>query len=71
MASITKLPLVEATAPDGAKSLWVAAVAQEDAVATVAGVVPANYSITLLSHRLTLRRKSVDLQPGEVRRVRL
>jgi hypothetical protein len=33
MASVTKLPLLEATVPDGAKSLWVAAVAQEDAVA--------------------------------------
>ena len=71
MASVTKLPLVEATAPDGARSLWVAAVAQEDAVAAEAGVVPANYAITLLSHRLTLRRKSDDLQPGEVRRGRL
>ena len=71
MASVTKLPLVEATAPDGTKSLWVAAVAQEDAVATVAGVIPANYAIRLLSLRLTLGRKSDDLQPGEVRRVRL
>jgi hypothetical protein len=71
MVSIIKLPLVEATAPDGAKSLWVAAVAQEDAVAAMVGVVPAHYSIKLLSHRLTLHRKSIDLQPGEVRRVRL
>jgi hypothetical protein len=71
MASMIKLPLVEVTAPDGARSLWVAAVAQEEAVAAVARVVPANYSIRLLRHRLTLHRKSIDLQPGEVARVRL
>jgi hypothetical protein len=44
---------------------------QEDAVAAVAGAVPPTYSIKLLSHRLTLQQKSVDLQPGEVRTIRL
>ena len=71
MVGVTKLPLVEATAPDGVKSLWVAAVSQQDAVGTVAAVVPADYAVRLLSLRLTLGRKSVDLKPGEVRRVRL
>jgi hypothetical protein len=71
MAGVTKLPLVEATAPDGAKSLWVAAVAQHEAVAAVAAAIPANHSIKLLGHRLTLGRKSVDLKPGEVRKVLL
>ena len=62
---------MQATAPDGTKSLWVAAVAEAEAVAAVAGVVPANYAITLLRHRLTLGRKADDLRAGEVRRVRL
>jgi hypothetical protein len=71
MAGVTKLPLVEATAPGGAKSLWVAAVPQHEAVAAVAAAIPANHSIKLLSLRLTLGRKSVDLKPGEVRKVLL
>jgi hypothetical protein len=71
MPSVEKLPLVEAIAPDGAKSLWVAAVAQQDAVAAVAAVLPANHSTRLLSLRLTLGRKFDVLQPGEVRKVQL
>jgi hypothetical protein len=71
MAAVTKLPLVEATAPDGAKSLWVAAVAQHQAIAAVAAAIPANHSLKLLSLRLTLGQKSVDLNPGEVRKVLL
>jgi hypothetical protein len=67
----TKIPMVEVTAPDGAKSLWVAVVAQADAVAAVAGVIPANYVATLSARRLTLTRKSDMLRPGEVRRVKL
>ena len=39
----TKIPMVEVTAPDGGKSLWVAAVAKARAVAAVTGVLPANY----------------------------
>ena len=35
--------MVEVTAPDGGKSLWVAAVAKARAVAAVTGVLPANY----------------------------
>jgi hypothetical protein len=71
MPSGEKLPLVETIAPDGAKSLWVAAVAQQDAVAAVAAVVPANHRTRLLSRRLTLGRKFDVLQPGEVRKVLL
>lgn len=71
MPSVKKLPLLEAIAPDGAKSLWVAAVEHQDAVAAVAAVVPANHSVRLLSLRLTLSRKFDVLQPGEVREVRL
>jgi hypothetical protein len=71
MVGVTKLPLVEATAPDGVKSLWVAAVSQQDAAEAVARVIPANHAVRLLSLRLTIRRKSVDLKPDEVRRVRL
>ena len=67
----TKIPLVEVTAPDGGKSLWVAAVAKADAVAAVEGVIPANYVATLSERRLTLTRKADLLRPGEVRRVKL
>src|SRR5258706_6695386 len=64
----TKIPMVEVTAPDGGKSLWVAAVAKADAVAAVEGVIPANFVATLSRRRLTLTRNA--LRPGEVRRVR-
>ena len=65
-----KLPMVEVTAPDGSKSLWVAAVAQEDAVAAVAELIPSNHVATLSNRRLTLSPRN-GLRPGEVRRVRL
>jgi hypothetical protein len=71
MGSIsTGLPLVEVTAPDGSKSLWVAAVAPESAVATVAMAIPENCVVTLSGRRLTLSPRK-GLRPGEVRRVRL
>jgi hypothetical protein len=63
--------MVEVIAPDGSKSLWVAAVAKADAVAAVKQVIPANYVATLSQRRLTITRKSAILRPGEVRRVRL
>jgi hypothetical protein len=72
MGSIsTGRPLVEVIATDGTKSLWVAAVAPENAVAAVALVIPANHVAILLGRRLSLNRKSVGLRPGEVRRVKL
>jgi len=67
----TKLPVVEVIAPDGHKSLWVAAVAMAKAVAAVKEVIPPNYVATLAPQRLTITRKSEVLRPGEVRRVRL
>src|ERR1700694_191093 len=67
----SKMPMVEVTAPDGGKSLWVAAVAKADAVAAVEGVIPANYVAALSRRRLTINRKADVLRPGEVRRVRL
>ena len=66
-----KIPIVEVTAPDGSKSLWVAAVAKANAVATVKEVIPPNYVATLTKQRLTITRKSDVLQRGEVRRIRL
>ena len=66
----TKIPMVEVTAPDGGKSLWVAAVAKADAVAAVEGVIPGNYVAALSQRRLTLTRKSDVLRRGEVRRVK-
>jgi hypothetical protein len=65
------VPMVEVIAPDGRKSLWVAAVAKADAVAAVKQVIPANYVATLSQRRLTLTRKSQVLRRGKVRRVRL
>jgi hypothetical protein len=65
------IPIVVVTAPDGRKSLWLAAVARDNAVAAVAEVIPANHVATLTRHRLTLSRRSDELRPGEVRRVKL
>jgi hypothetical protein len=67
----SQIPVVEVTAPDGSKSLWAAAVAPENAVAVVAMLVPAGHIATLSKVRLTLHRRSDELRPGEVRRVRL
>jgi len=67
----TKIPVVEVIAPDGRKSLWVAAVAMAKAVAAVKEVIPPNYVAVLSERRLTITRKSEVLRRGEVRRVRL
>jgi len=65
------IPIVVVTAPDGRKSLWLAAVPRDNAVAAVAEAIPANHVATLTRHRLTLSRRSDELRPGEVRRVKL
>ena len=67
----TKIPMVEVIAPDGRKSLWVAAVARDNAVAAVKQVIPTNYVAALTQRRVTITRKSEVLRPGEVRRVKL
>ena len=67
----TKIPIVEVIAPDGQKSLWVAAVAKANAVAAVKQVIPTNYAAALSERRLTLTRKSDVLRRGEVRRIKL
>jgi hypothetical protein len=67
----TKIPVVEVTAPDGQKSLWVAVVADANAVAAVKQVIPPNYVAALLRQRLTISRRADILRPGEVRRVKL
>jgi len=67
----TKIPVVEVIAPDGRKSLWVAAVAKAKAVAAVKEVIPPDYVATLTKQRLTITRKSVVLRRGEVRRIGL
>ena len=67
----TKIPIVEVIAPDGQKSLWVAAVAKANAVAAVKQVIPTNYVAVLSERRLTLTRKSEVLRRGEVRRIKL
>ena len=46
--------MVEVIAPDGQKSLWVAAVAKANAVAAVKQVIPANYIAALTQRRLTI-----------------
>ena len=65
----TKIPVVEVTAPDGQKSLWVAAVAKANAVAAVKEVIPSNYVATLTNQRLTITRKSEVLRRGAVRKI--
>ena len=67
----TRWPIVEVTAPDGGKSLWVAAVHPDNAVAAVKASFPWNYVARLTIHRFAPSRKSVELRPGEVRRLRL
>jgi hypothetical protein len=72
MANVgTGIPLVEVTAPNGQKSLWVAAVEDANAVAVVKQVIPPNYVAALSRQRLTITRKAEILRPGEVRRVKL
>jgi hypothetical protein len=63
--------MVEVTAPDGRKSLWVAAVAKANAVAAVKQVIPTSYVVALSQRRLTLTRKSQVLRRGDVRRILL
>jgi hypothetical protein len=67
----TKIPVVEVIAPDGRKSLWVAAVTMAKAVAAVKEVIPTSYVATLAKQRLTITRKSEVLRRGEVRRITL
>jgi len=67
----TKIPVVEVIAPDGRKSLWVAAVTMAKAVAAVKEVIPPNHVAILTKQRLTIGRKSVELRRGEVRRIGL
>jgi len=63
--------MVEVIAPDGQKSLWIAAVAKADAVDAVKQVIPTGHVARLTQRRVTITRKSEVLQRGEVRRVRL
>jgi hypothetical protein len=67
----TKIPLVEVIAPDGQKSLWIAAVAKANAVDAVKQVIPTDHVAKLTQRRVTITRKSEVLQRGEVRRVKL
>jgi hypothetical protein len=67
----SKIPMVEAIAPDGRKSLWVAAVAKANAVDAVKQVIPTDHVARLTQRRVTITRKSEVLQRGEVRRVKL
>jgi len=72
MATVrSKIPMVEVIAPDGQKSLWIAAVAKADAVDAVKQVIPTNYVAALTPRRVTITRKSEVLQRGQVRRVKL
>jgi hypothetical protein len=67
----SKIPMVEVIAPDGRKSLWVAAVAKASAVDAVKQVIPTDHVARLTQRRVTITRKSEVLQRGEVRRVKL
>ena len=63
--------MVEVISPDGSKSLWVAFVAEDKAAEAVAAVIPTDHIARLCGRRLTLNRKSDQLRPGEVRRIKL
>jgi hypothetical protein len=72
MATVrSKIPMVEVIAPDGQKSLWIAAVAKADAVDAVKQVIPTGHVARLTQRRVTITRKSEVLQRGVVRKVRL
>jgi hypothetical protein len=62
---IVRLPIVEVISPDRERSFWVAAVAPEQAMETVAQALPEGHVSKLLKHRL--RVKSDALRPGQVR----
>jgi hypothetical protein len=59
------LPAVEVTAPDGTKSLWVAATPYREAVAAVRRVIPKDHWAELSVRRPL--RNPLGLRPGEIR----
>jgi hypothetical protein len=68
MARLAK-PAVEVVAPDGTKSLWVAALAHRDALAAVRKIIPPDHIAELSILRLRRSPKLEGLRPGEVRKV--
>ena len=68
MARLAK-SAVEVVAPDGTKSLWVAALAHSKAVAAVRKVIPPDHIAELSIQRLRRSPRLEGLRPGEVRKV--
>jgi hypothetical protein len=60
---------VEVIAPDGTNSLWVVALPHSEAVAAVRKVIPSGHIAELSLRRLSRSQTSVDLSPGEVRKI--
>jgi hypothetical protein len=61
------VPLVEVTAPDGAKSFWAAySMQHKEAVAAVKDRIPADHSAELSVRRLPPKWKFFGARPGDV-----
>lgn len=63
------IPIVQVTAPDGAKSLWVVALPYQEAVEAVKKLVPSDHTAELALRRWRSSPRLARLQPGEVRKM--
>ena len=63
------IPIVQVTAPDGAKSLWVVALPYQDAVEAIKKLVPSDHTAELALRRWRSSPRLARLQPGEVRKM--
>ena len=62
-----KIPVVEVTAPDGAKSFWGAySIPYDRAVAAVRAILPAKYTVELSLRRLPPGYRFVGARPGDI-----
>jgi hypothetical protein len=65
-----RIPIVEVTAPDGAKSLWAAiAIAHKEAVAAVKKRIPKSHTAELSVRRFPSGIKLNGARPGDVIRI--
>jgi hypothetical protein len=62
-------PTVEVSAPDGSKSLWLAALPYDEAVAAVRRLIPTDHVAELSVVRVHLDQKLLCLRRGEVRKL--
>ena len=65
-----RIPIVEVTAPDGAKSLWAAiSIPDREAVAAVKKMIPGSHTAELSVRKVSLGQKLNGARPGEVIRI--